>query len=75
MTEDELAGLGYADTIVFRPGLFTNTERPRMRFMESFLGIFTGLAAKVAPSLQIDVSIRLYDNVLALMLFVGQTSW
>ena len=38
MTEDELAGLGYADTIVFRPGMLVGTKRPETRLAESAFG-------------------------------------
>ncbi|THH30052.1 hypothetical protein EUX98_g4136 [Antrodiella citrinella] len=37
LTELGLAGLGYSETIVFRPGLLTDTQRPDPRFMESLL--------------------------------------
>lgn len=35
LTENQLAELGYSDTIVFRPGFLANAERPGSRIMES----------------------------------------
>jgi uncharacterized protein YbjT (DUF2867 family) len=35
LTEQALAELGYKDTIIFRPGMLTNTQRPASRFAES----------------------------------------
>jgi len=37
LTEQALAELGYKDTIIFRPGLLTNTRRSESRFGESAL--------------------------------------
>lgn len=38
LTELGLARLGYADTIVFRPGYLRGAERPEKRYAESVLG-------------------------------------
>ncbi|THH30053.1 hypothetical protein EUX98_g4137 [Antrodiella citrinella] len=35
LTELGLAGLGYSETIIFRPALLTDTQRPELRFIES----------------------------------------
>jgi hypothetical protein len=37
LTEQALAELGYKDTIVFRPVILSNTQRPDARFSESAL--------------------------------------
>jgi len=37
LTEQALAELGYKDTIIFRPGLLTNTQRSESRFGETAL--------------------------------------
>jgi len=34
LTEQALAELGYADTIIFRPGALANTQRAESRFAE-----------------------------------------
>lgn len=37
LTENLLAGLGYSDTMVFRPGFLMNAERPNKRVIEFVL--------------------------------------
>ncbi|KAH8110714.1 hypothetical protein DFH11DRAFT_1708326 [Phellopilus nigrolimitatus] len=56
LTENALAGLGYSDTIIFRPGYLANAERPSTRFGEALAGPLVKLASYVSSSLQIDVS-------------------
>jgi len=35
LTEQALAELGYKDTIIFRPGMLANVQRPEKRLAES----------------------------------------
>jgi oxidoreductase len=35
LTEQALSELGYKDTVVFRPGMLSNTNRPQSRFVET----------------------------------------
>jgi oxidoreductase len=37
MTEQALAGLGYSDTIIFRPGFLANAERASGRLGEQII--------------------------------------
>jgi hypothetical protein len=37
LTEQALAELGYKDTVIFRPAMLSNTQRPDARFAESAL--------------------------------------
>jgi len=54
-TEQGLADLGYADTVVFRPGFLRNANRLVFRPVEAIAGpIFTGLSL-FTDKLQIDV--------------------
>ncbi|KAF9233834.1 hypothetical protein BU15DRAFT_79693 [Melanogaster broomeanus] len=55
LTELALARLGYADTIVFRPGLLKNAERPDKRLAETVLGVITGAIAHISSSVEIEV--------------------
>ncbi|KAK0501707.1 hypothetical protein EDD18DRAFT_1143988 [Armillaria luteobubalina] len=57
-TEEALANLGYSDTIVFRPGLLTGTNRPDSRITETIAeGIFSTLRlSSFFSSLEIKVA-------------------
>ncbi|KAI9570865.1 hypothetical protein HD554DRAFT_2240611 [Boletus coccyginus] len=55
LTELALARLGYADTIVFRPGYLRGAERPERRISESVIGFLSGVAAHVSPSVEIEI--------------------
>jgi oxidoreductase len=56
LTENALAGLGYSDTIIFRPGLLVGTQRPKARLGESIFGGLTKLASFVTDQAEINVS-------------------
>jgi hypothetical protein len=34
-----LAGLGYSDLIIFRPGMLANAQRPNARILEKGVGV------------------------------------
>jgi oxidoreductase len=55
LTELGLARLGYADTIIFRPGFLKNAERPDKRLAETVLGAISGVMARVSSSVVIEV--------------------
>ncbi|EJD47995.1 hypothetical protein AURDEDRAFT_113251 [Auricularia subglabra TFB-10046 SS5] len=55
LTENGLAGLGYKDTIVFRPALLAEAQRENSRLVEGLAERVTGLLQKVAPVFQITV--------------------
>ncbi|KAJ2932102.1 hypothetical protein H1R20_g4976, partial [Candolleomyces eurysporus] len=55
LTEEGLARLGYKETIVFRPGLLTGTDRPDSRWAETLYGKVTGLLSHVTNSLEINI--------------------
>ncbi|KAG9313188.1 hypothetical protein JVU11DRAFT_6645 [Chiua virens] len=57
LTELALARLGYADTIVFRPGFLRGAERAEKRIAESLFGMVTGAAAHFSPNVEIEVSL------------------
>ncbi|KAF8141424.1 hypothetical protein EV363DRAFT_1149902 [Boletus edulis] len=57
LTELALARLGYADTLVFRPGFLRGAERPESRIAESVLGFVTSAAARFSPHVEIEVSL------------------
>ncbi|KAJ7178107.1 hypothetical protein C8R46DRAFT_1075845 [Mycena filopes] len=56
LTEEGLAGLGYADTIMFRPGLLTGTNRPEIRIAQTIVGYITPLIAFIDPNIEIKVA-------------------
>ncbi|KAJ7173696.1 hypothetical protein C8R46DRAFT_991540 [Mycena filopes] len=56
LTEEGLAGLGYADTIIFRPGLLTDTAKPQPRIAETIAGYITPLLAYIFPNIEIKIS-------------------
>ncbi|EGN97020.1 hypothetical protein SERLA73DRAFT_185301 [Serpula lacrymans var. lacrymans S7.3] len=53
LTELALAGLGYKDTIVFRPALLRG--RPGERFGETLIGYVTGALSHVSSNVEIQV--------------------
>ncbi|KAH7908321.1 hypothetical protein BJ138DRAFT_1069042 [Hygrophoropsis aurantiaca] len=55
LTEQALASLGYADTIVFQPGFLKNAERPENRIAETALGYVTGFMSHFSSSVEIGV--------------------
>jgi len=55
LTEQALAELGYADTIIFRPGLLANTQRAESRFAERTLLAVTGILSRFTSSIEIGV--------------------
>ncbi|KAJ7813153.1 hypothetical protein B0H14DRAFT_3478314 [Mycena olivaceomarginata] len=55
LTEEGLAGLGYEDTIVFRPGMLAGTNRTESRPRESIAVFVTGVASRFSSSLQIKI--------------------
>ncbi|KAH9034626.1 hypothetical protein EDB85DRAFT_2144277 [Lactarius pseudohatsudake] len=54
-TEKALAELGYKDTVVFRPALLANVERPEGRLLESILVTVTGVLSRISPRFEIGV--------------------
>ncbi|KAH9044008.1 hypothetical protein EDB84DRAFT_1471349 [Lactarius hengduanensis] len=54
-TEKALAELGYKDTVVFRPALLANVERPEGRLLESILVKVTGVLSFITPRFEIGV--------------------
>ncbi|KAG1874414.1 hypothetical protein F4604DRAFT_1764655 [Suillus subluteus] len=57
LTELGIARLGYADTIVFRPGLFKGAQRADKRLAETILGYVTGAASHFTSNAEIHVSV------------------
>ncbi|KIY71188.1 hypothetical protein CYLTODRAFT_390770 [Cylindrobasidium torrendii FP15055 ss-10] len=55
LTELELAGLGYDETIVFRPGMLLGTDRSDSRPAESILGPIFGALSHVTSALASSV--------------------
>ncbi|KAF9525130.1 hypothetical protein CPB83DRAFT_909398 [Crepidotus variabilis] len=56
LTEEGLAAIGYADTIVFRPGFLAGTARPEPRLVETIYGKLTGLLSHVSDGVEINIS-------------------
>jgi len=54
LTEEEISAIGYS-TIVFRPGLLMNAERPEHRMMESIAVAIAGVLAHFTDAFQISV--------------------
>ncbi|KAJ7173686.1 hypothetical protein C8R46DRAFT_1189864 [Mycena filopes] len=54
LTEEGLAGLGYADTIIFRPAILGG--RSELRPAERVAGVFTGVLSLISSSVEIKVS-------------------
>ncbi|KAG1747963.1 uncharacterized protein EDB91DRAFT_1115716 [Suillus paluster] len=57
LTELGLARLGYADTIVFRPGFLKGAEREDKRLAETIFGYVTGAASYFTSNVEIQVSV------------------
>lgn len=57
LTELALARLGYADTIVFRPGFLKGGQRDETRLTETIFGYVTGLMSHLSPNVEIHVPI------------------
>ncbi|KAG2093142.1 uncharacterized protein F5147DRAFT_425111 [Suillus discolor] len=57
LTELGIARLGYADTIVFRPGFLKGAERANKRFAETIAGYVTGAASHFTSSVEIHVPV------------------
>ncbi|EIW75204.1 hypothetical protein CONPUDRAFT_132147 [Coniophora puteana RWD-64-598 SS2] len=57
LTELELAGLGYKETIVFRPAFLKGAERPDHRIAESIFGCITGILSTVSSSMEIPIQL------------------
>jgi len=55
LTEQALAELGYKDTVMFRPAMLSNANRPQTRFMETAILAVTGVFSRFTPKVQIDV--------------------
>lgn len=65
LTEQGLAGLGYADTIVFRPAFLAGVQRPKSRLAETIAGVFTGIASHFTATAEIQISTLAKSAVLA----------
>jgi len=57
LTELGLAGLGYSDTIVFRPGFLAEAGRAKTAVSENIVGQLASFASHFTPSVQIPVSL------------------
>ncbi|KAG2057522.1 hypothetical protein BDR06DRAFT_951704 [Suillus hirtellus] len=57
LTELGIARLGYADTIVFRPGLLKGAQRANKRLPEILAGYVTGAASHFMSSVEIHVPV------------------
>jgi len=55
LTEQALAELGYKDTVIFRPGALSGTQRSDSRPAEKVLLMITGVLSRFSSSLQINV--------------------
>jgi len=55
LTEQELAELGYKDTIMFRPAALAKTNRSETRLLNSAFLAVTGVLSRFSSSLQIEV--------------------
>lgn len=56
-TEQGLADLGYADTIIFRPGFLRNTNRAVFRPVEAIAGPISTVLSLFTDTLQINVDV------------------
>jgi len=52
-----MARLGYADTIVFRPGLLKGAQRDEPRLAETIIGYVTGALSHFTSSVEIHVPV------------------
>lgn len=57
LTELGIARLGYADTIVFRPGFLKGAQRANKRLPETIAGYVTGFASHFTSSVEIHVPV------------------
>ncbi|KAG1860473.1 hypothetical protein C8R48DRAFT_604953 [Suillus tomentosus] len=57
LTELGIARLGYADTIVFRPGFLKGAQRANKRLPETIAGYVTGVASHFTSSVEIHVPV------------------
>ncbi|KAJ7886000.1 hypothetical protein B0H13DRAFT_2044504 [Mycena leptocephala] len=57
LTEEGLASLGYQETIVFRPGLLTGTERPEPRTAEKVAEAVLSVVSPFTSGMQIKISV------------------
>ncbi|KAG0697933.1 hypothetical protein DFH29DRAFT_878356 [Suillus ampliporus] len=57
LTELGLARLGYADTIIFRPGFLKGAQREETRLAETIYGYVTGVASHFTSSVEIQVPV------------------
>lgn len=57
LTELDIARLGYADTIVFRPGFLQGAQRADKRLTETIAGYVIGAASLLTSNLEIHVSV------------------
>jgi oxidoreductase len=57
LTELDIARLGYADTIVFRPGFLRGAQRADKRLTETIAGYVIGAASLLTSNLEIHVSV------------------
>ncbi|KAG2143780.1 uncharacterized protein EDB93DRAFT_1154730 [Suillus bovinus] len=57
LTELGIARLGYADTIVFRPGFLKGAQRAHIRLAETIAGYVTGIASHFTSNAEIHVSV------------------
>ncbi|KAG1801731.1 uncharacterized protein BJ212DRAFT_1286450 [Suillus subaureus] len=57
LTELDIARLGYADTIVFRPGFLKGAQRANKSLAETIAGYVTGAASHFTSNAEIHVSV------------------
>lgn len=57
LTELGIARLGYADTIVFRPGFLKGAQRADKRLGETIAGYLTGAASLFTSNMEVHVSV------------------
>ncbi|KAF9446893.1 hypothetical protein P691DRAFT_732389 [Macrolepiota fuliginosa MF-IS2] len=56
-TEIGLAGLGYSDTVIFRPGLLAGAQRKDSRIAEQLFGYVTGALSHFSKSVEIQIPV------------------
>ncbi|KAG5352295.1 hypothetical protein C0989_002970 [Termitomyces sp. Mn162] len=56
LTENALAGLGYGDTIIFRPAFLAGTNRDSIRLGESIAALVLPIVSYFSNNAQIDIS-------------------
>ncbi|KAF8651449.1 hypothetical protein AX16_004748 [Volvariella volvacea WC 439] len=65
LTELGLAGLGYSDTIIFRPAFLVGTQRSETRVFETIVTTFTSALSYISSNVEIKVSTLARAVVLA----------